>query len=167
MCLKACHRFPKIAKEPIVVIKLVRKKEGDNFIPYYINHSNRSIKVNQDHIYELGKREKVRIYKFCLFNLISPIFNKLVGAGFIHSVRYPPEKFFKTGSIRNDLPLLSILNSNPSARYLKCVIPKNSWYYVSEDGEYASRSIIPIEDITEKIKDTFYGKRNWGYRKSL
>lgn len=52
---------------------------------------------------------------------------------------------------------ISLLDSNNGA-YIKCVIPRESWYYTDGLGEYASREIIPIEDVTEEIKKTYYEK---------
>lgn len=175
MCLFTKHYLPKKAKKPIEVIKLVRKTEEPGvYIPFCINSNNLGISISHKRYpnfledikkfrYTLGERSYGIVGSLfrIIYNLIS---YKVIGEGFIHSIQYP-KSYFK-GDMRSEPMALSyiinyvdisLLDSNNGA-YIKCVIPRESWYYTDGLGEYASREIIPIEDVTEEIKKTYYEK---------
>ena len=176
MCLFTKHYLPKKARESIEVIKLVKKtKKPGVYTPYFISgnilssmilyHTAHPEIVDSliDFRYTIGKKSRgVGSLSNILGNLI---FGKRVGEGFIHSIRFPSDTYFESGEDNSYSPLGYIINSffisnidNINGAYLKCIIPKGSWYYTEGFGfsEYASRELIPIKDVTEEIKKEFY-----------
>lgn len=144
MCLIPTHRFPKIAKESIVVLKLVKKDkfEKETYWPPYVYTNFK---------YELGKRQKAHSRLWISWIILRNMFSKGIESGFIHSARYPKEKDFPY-----DGGTEGVINTcwswGKSYALLKCVIPKGSFYYVNDTiREYASREIIPIKDVTSEI----------------
>ena len=175
MCLFTKHYLPKKVRESIKVIKLVRKTEELGvYIPFCINSNNLVISSSRKRYsnfledikkfrYTLGEKSYGVVGS--LFRIIYGLISyKAIGEGFIHSIQYP-KSYFK-GDMRSEPMALSyiinyvdisFLDSNNGA-YIKCVIPRGSWYYTDGLGEYASREIIPIEDVTEEVKKTYYEK---------
>lgn len=144
MCLIPSHQFPRIAKESIIVLKLVRRSKyaEEIYFPSYV--------YTTDVMYELGKRRKAYSRLWISWIILRNVFSKGIESGFIHSTKYPGEKVFPCDSTKN------VINTcwhwGKSYALLKCIIPKGSLYYEnSSTGEYASREIIPIKDVTSEI----------------
>ena len=142
MCLVSSHLFPKRAKEPITVLKLVIKDRHieDTYHPSYVYTS--------DIIYELGKRQKAHSRSLISWIIFRNIFRRRIESGFIHSVIFPEKGREFSNSIKK---IINICIHEGSYVLLKCIIPKDTLYYKNSDGSYASREIIPIKDITSEL----------------
>lgn len=130
MCIRVKNIFPKRAKTDIVCYKILNK---DMTAPYTgFQYDFRKYKANG------------------LFNLLIDIKDSI-----IIKLRYkesPMYYFYSVGLIHTykNYPLI-IWNShikNLNRRVFKCIIPKGTYYYESDDSiEYASRKLRIIEEV--------------------
>lgn len=161
MCLESNHLIPKRVKEPIVVIKKVSKvlEEGHevykpHFITRYLSLVDEKYRLRIDNKfrYRLGEKKVISLWDISLKDILL----HQIGKGFIHSIKYPSKEFFETGiTSQSNTHYISDSRYNLKeygGAYIKCIIPKGTWYYTNYTGEeFASKCIIPLEDVTEDI----------------
>lgn len=131
MCIQVKTIFPKKAKTDIVCYKILNK---DMTAPYTgFQYDFREYKANG--LSNLLKDIKNSIIRKLRFKE-SPMYY-FYGVGLIHTYKNP--------LLTNWTDNLKTLNK----RVFKCIIPKGTYYYESDDSyEYASRKLRIIEEIS-------------------
>lgn len=115
----------KKAKEDIVCYKILRDIEDKLYTPY--TFSEVSSQVFKGELPMIGECSNIR-------KLFRRIFHSdEIGEGYIHTFRVK-------AYLQNELRHITFLGEK--AATFKCIIPKGTYYYQGEDGDYASECII-------------------------
>lgn len=134
MCLQTAQKEVKIAKKDLIVYKLFEKQEGNYFVSPYQNFE-----------YKINKLYKTNILEDkddCAFDELS------------RKIRLKSKKRWKSYGKGFHAALYKnrFENTEDDAFYglvVKCVIPKNSKYYVGFGKLIISNQIIVIGEIVE------------------
>lgn len=125
MSLKKKSLIPKIAKEDIIVYKVLQRGLYGSL---YTILTNDSVFIGATYkgkfrksIYTLSNKNPM--------NLITSLFSKYISSGYIHSLTHIPNDVeYAYGEV-----------------VAKCIIPKGTLYFIGERGALASRKLKYIE----------------------
>lgn len=132
MCIEVKNIFPKRAKTDIICYKLLKE---DMTAPYTgFQYDFKEYKANG------------------LFSLLIDIEDYIITK--LHFKRFSMYYFYSVGLIhtykKSALPFVINQCKYLKRRLFKCIIPKGTYYYESDDSyEYASRKLRIIEELSE------------------